>query len=26
VRSECTVGEIVATLKRTFGEHADRGF
>jgi methylmalonyl-CoA mutase N-terminal domain/subunit len=26
VRSECTVGEIVATLKRTFGEHADPGF
>jgi methylmalonyl-CoA mutase N-terminal domain/subunit len=26
VRSECTVGEIVATLKKTFGEHADQGF
>jgi methylmalonyl-CoA mutase N-terminal domain/subunit len=26
VRSECTVGEIVATLKKTFGEHSDRGF
>jgi methylmalonyl-CoA mutase N-terminal domain/subunit len=26
VRSECTVGEIVATLKKTFGEHSDPGF
>jgi methylmalonyl-CoA mutase N-terminal domain/subunit len=26
VRSQCTVGEIVATLKKTFGEHADQGF
>jgi methylmalonyl-CoA mutase N-terminal domain/subunit len=26
VRSDCTVGEIVATLKKTFGEHADQGF
>jgi methylmalonyl-CoA mutase, N-terminal domain len=26
VRSECTVGEIVATLKKTFGEHSDQGF
>ena len=26
VRSECTVGEIVATLKNTFGEHSDPGF
>ena len=26
VRSECTVGEIVATLKQTFGEHRDQGF
>jgi methylmalonyl-CoA mutase N-terminal domain/subunit len=26
VRSECTVGEIVATLKKTFGEHTDQGF
>jgi hypothetical protein len=26
VRSECTVGEIVSTLKKTFGEHSDRGF
>jgi methylmalonyl-CoA mutase N-terminal domain/subunit len=26
VRSECTIGEIVATLKRTFGEHRDSGF
>jgi methylmalonyl-CoA mutase N-terminal domain/subunit len=26
VRNECTVGEIVSTLKKTFGEHIDRGF
>jgi len=26
VRNECTVGEIVATLKKTFGEHTDQGF
>jgi methylmalonyl-CoA mutase N-terminal domain/subunit len=26
VRSDCTVGEIVSTLKRTFGEHTDQGF
>ena len=26
VRNDCTVGEIVATLKETFGEHADQGF
>ncbi|HVS33021.1 MAG TPA: methylmalonyl-CoA mutase family protein [Thermoanaerobaculia bacterium] len=26
VRNECTVGEIVATLKTTFGEHKDAGF
>jgi methylmalonyl-CoA mutase N-terminal domain/subunit len=26
VRSECTVGEIVSTLKQTFGEHTEHGF
>ncbi len=26
VRNDCTVGEIVATLKQTFGEHVDQGF
>ncbi len=26
VRNDCTVGEIVSTLKRTFGEHTDQGF
>jgi len=26
VRNECTVGEIVSMLKRTFGEHRDLGF
>jgi methylmalonyl-CoA mutase, N-terminal domain len=26
VRSDCTVGEIVSTLKRTFGEYTDQGF
>ncbi len=26
VRNNCTVGEIVSTLKRTFGEHTDQGF
>jgi methylmalonyl-CoA mutase N-terminal domain/subunit len=26
VRNECTVGEIVRTLKTTFGEHTDQGF
>jgi len=26
VRNDCTVGEIVSTLKRTFGEHRDQGF
>ena len=26
VRNDCTVGEIVATLKQTFGEHHDQGF
>jgi len=26
VRSDCTVGEIVAALKESFGEHRDQGF
>jgi hypothetical protein len=26
VRNDCTVGEIVGTLKTTFGEHHDQGF
>ena len=26
VRNDCTVGEIVSTLKATFGEHTDQGF
>jgi methylmalonyl-CoA mutase N-terminal domain/subunit len=26
VRNECTIGEIVTTLKRTFGEHMEMGF
>jgi methylmalonyl-CoA mutase N-terminal domain/subunit len=26
VRADCTVGEIVGTLKTTFGEHHDQGF
>jgi methylmalonyl-CoA mutase N-terminal domain/subunit len=26
VRNECTIGEIVTTLKRTFGEHTEQGF
>ena len=26
VRNECTVGEIVSTMKKTFGEHLDAGF
>src|SRR5207253_10509918 len=26
VRADCTIGEIVATLKETFGEHRDQGF
>ena len=26
VRNECTVGEIVTTLKKTFGEHRQQGF
>ena len=26
IRSDCTIGEIVSTLKRTFGEHRDSGF
>jgi methylmalonyl-CoA mutase, N-terminal domain len=26
VRNDCTIGEIVATLKKTFGEHQDQGF
>jgi methylmalonyl-CoA mutase, N-terminal domain len=26
VRNECTIGEIVSTLKRTFGEHTEQGF
>ncbi|HKO56364.1 MAG TPA: methylmalonyl-CoA mutase family protein [Thermoanaerobaculia bacterium] len=26
VRQECTVGEIVGMLKKTFGEHRDQGF
>jgi methylmalonyl-CoA mutase N-terminal domain/subunit len=26
VRSECTIGEIVTTLKKTFGEHHEQGF
>jgi methylmalonyl-CoA mutase N-terminal domain/subunit len=26
VRAGCTVGEIVATMKETFGEHRDQGF
>jgi len=25
VRNECTIGEIVSTLKRTFGEHTEQG-
>ena len=26
VRQDCTIGEIVSTLKETFGEHKDQGF
>jgi methylmalonyl-CoA mutase N-terminal domain/subunit len=26
VRNECTIGEIVGTLKQTFGEHTEQGF
>jgi methylmalonyl-CoA mutase N-terminal domain/subunit len=26
VRNDCTIGEIVATLKKTFGEHTEQGF
>ncbi|MDQ3281191.1 MAG: methylmalonyl-CoA mutase family protein [Acidobacteriota bacterium] len=26
VRNECTIGEIVTTLKQTFGEHTEQGF
>jgi methylmalonyl-CoA mutase N-terminal domain/subunit len=26
VRNDCTVGEIVSTLKQTFGEHREKGF
>jgi len=26
VRNDCTVGEIVSALKKTFGEYADQGF
>ena len=26
VRNDCTVGEIVSTLKKTFGEHTDQGY
>ena len=26
VRNDCTVGEIVNTLKGTFGEHTEQGF
>jgi methylmalonyl-CoA mutase N-terminal domain/subunit len=26
VRNDCTVGDIVSTLKKTFGEHTDQGF
>ncbi|MEA2464667.1 MAG: methylmalonyl-CoA mutase, N-terminal domain, partial [Acidobacteriota bacterium] len=26
VRSDCTIGEIVSTLKQTFGEHTEQGF
>jgi methylmalonyl-CoA mutase, N-terminal domain len=26
VRNECTIGEIVNTMKTTFGEHTDQGF
>jgi methylmalonyl-CoA mutase N-terminal domain/subunit len=26
VRNECTIGEIVNTLKKTFGEHVEQGF
>src|SRR5262249_31563936 len=26
VRNDCTVGEIVSTLKQTFGEYTDQGF
>jgi len=26
VRNDCTIGEIVGTLKKTFGEHRDQGF
>jgi methylmalonyl-CoA mutase N-terminal domain/subunit len=26
VRHECTIGEIVGTLKKTFGEHVEQGF
>jgi methylmalonyl-CoA mutase, N-terminal domain len=26
VRNDCTIGEIVATMKQTFGEHTEQGF
>ena len=26
VRNDCTIGEIVTTLKTTFGEHREQGF
>ena len=26
VRNDCTIGEIVSTLKQTFGEHTEQGF
>ena len=26
VRNECTIGEIVATLKQTFGEHTEQSY
>ncbi|HEV7768719.1 MAG TPA: methylmalonyl-CoA mutase family protein [Thermoanaerobaculia bacterium] len=26
VRNECTIGEIVGTMKQTFGEHTEQGF
>jgi methylmalonyl-CoA mutase N-terminal domain/subunit len=26
IRNDCTIGEIVGTLKESFGEHRDSGF
>ncbi len=26
VRNDCIIGDIISTLKRTFGEHNDQGF